>query len=92
MARDLVNSPCLAAGEKRDERAEAPLRQIGFRNRVWEVHKDLVTEGNEGAPGSNEPAHDTPSQEGIIEEVRVSLQRWDASEGRWPEALLVVKA
>lgn len=57
-------------------RSSGALKQIGFRNRVWEVHRALLPISEaEGA-----------------DQVSVELRRWNASEGRWPEALLVVKA
>ncbi|CAO1631468.1 unnamed protein product [Sympodiomycopsis kandeliae] len=57
----------------------ASLMQIGFRNRVWEVDRRL---------DSTSVSETTVSPA----EVSVALSRWDASEGRWPEAMLVVKA
>lgn len=54
------------------------LRQVGFRNRVWEVQRDLGVAVDDDEVSS--------SADGV------TLKRWDASEGRWPEVLLVVKA
>lgn len=63
----------------------APLVHIGFRNRVWEVNRQLCEHGSV-ADSSHECADVAAS------EVAVELKRWDASEGRWPEAMLVVRA
>lgn len=60
------------------------LCQIGFRHRVWEVHRQLQE--------LDVPSDESDGSGRRADEVSVSLKRWDASEGRWPEALLVVKA
>lgn len=87
LARSLVAAPQRLrddGGRAVTTRAKTgALKQIGFRHRVWEVHRELLPSAND-AFGPSSPSQD--------DEVSVSLQRWDASEGRFPEALLVVKA
>ncbi|KAK0556233.1 hypothetical protein OC846_001328 [Tilletia horrida] len=57
------------------------LRQIGFRNRVWEVV------ANVGLEAKSEATTAPPD----VSKRSVSLRRWDASQGNWPEAFLVVR-
>lgn len=96
IARTMVNAPKSAADDAPYRLGR--LKQIGFRNRVFEVNRELVGKSPKDTAQSDTPDEaaeggtKTISSAQRHDEVRVTLRRWDASEGRWPEALLVVKA
>jgi len=62
------------------------LRQIGFRNRVWEVVPTPLQDVD--AAG-----HAAAAAEGTqnVSQRSVALRKWDASQGNWPEVFLVVR-
>ncbi|PWN21319.1 hypothetical protein BCV69DRAFT_282055 [Microstroma glucosiphilum] len=61
--------------------------RIGLPSRVW-APDEQKRERGEGERNESNGHADRQSRY----QFEVSLKRWDASEGRWPEALLVIKA
>ncbi|CAD7066763.1 unnamed protein product [Tilletia caries] len=64
------------------------LRQIGFRNRVWEVIP-LLDQGASSPTSTIQ--HPFEEQAQNVSKRNVVLRRWDAAQGNWPEAFLVVR-
>lgn len=60
------------------------LRQIGFRNRVWLVDRQVVVAT---LSNTQEEVSDL-----LLDGRRIVLKRWDMSAGVFPEVLLVVRA
>jgi hypothetical protein len=61
--------------------------RIDLPSRVWPAHDEERKCGK----GEWKESNDHVERQSRYQ-FDVSLQRWDASEGRWPEALLVIKA
>lgn len=61
--------------------------RINLPSQKWKAYEEEGRRDEGERNGSDGPAQRQPRYQ-----FDVSLKRWDASEGRWPEALLVIKA